>query len=146
MRRLAYSKTGFTLIELMIVLVIVSSLIALVGPLAVRNIDKASAREEVLQLKNWLRKTSYRSFATGKEHLFVFSGKKIELFQQNIFDNEEAKLVAEKDLEHLFFQPSTLKFSVKGFASHNSLSVAIQGKTSNISLKEWVNSELANEQ
>jgi prepilin-type N-terminal cleavage/methylation domain-containing protein len=67
---------GFTLIELMIVMAIVSLLLGLVGPLAINNLEKANAKQELLTIKNWLTKISYRAFHTGKEHILKLSVKK----------------------------------------------------------------------
>ena len=47
---------GFTLIELMVVMAIVALLLTMVGPLAISAVDKANAKQEMLTMKNWLKK------------------------------------------------------------------------------------------
>lgn len=104
---------GFTLIELMIVMAIVSLLMGLVGPLAINSFEKATAKQELLSVKNWLEKISYRSFSTGHKHVLTLSGKQAKLF---ILKNE-LEPISSKAFDALFFQPQEIEFSKNGFSN-----------------------------
>jgi prepilin-type N-terminal cleavage/methylation domain-containing protein len=137
MKNLSSKVTGFTLIELMIVMSIVAILMGLVGPLAINSLEKAQAKQEMLTVKNWLRKVSYRAFSTGQHHIVKFSGKNITLFIKNQEDN----LIENKNLESLFFQPQQLVYNIKGFVSPTLLEGTYRGKPLTVDLKKWVNHE-----
>ena len=133
-------QKGFTLIELMIVMSIVALLMAMVGPLAINSLEKARAKQEMLTLKNWLRKVSNRAFTTGKAHTIVLDGKSITLFANNIFQVVEATPVTEGyQFESLFFQPQQLHYSSKGFVSPEFIIATYRGKALTLNLTEWVN-------
>ncbi|WP_085298083.1 prepilin-type N-terminal cleavage/methylation domain-containing protein [Cognaticolwellia mytili] len=130
---------GFTLIELMIVMSIVALLMGMVGPLAINSLEKAQAKQEMLTVKNWLKKVSFRAFTTGKEHVVKFSGKNIILHLKG----EALSPIENKTFESLFFQPQQLSYSAKGFVSPKLLSGTFRGKPMVINLSQWVNDETA---
>jgi prepilin-type N-terminal cleavage/methylation domain-containing protein len=130
-------SSGFTLIELMIVMSIVALLMGMVGPLAINSLEKAQAKQEMLTVKNWLRKVSYRAFTTGTEHIVKLSGKNIILQIKG-----DAELPIEnKTFESLFFQPQELRYSQKGFVSPKQLIGTFRGKPMVVDLNQWVNNE-----
>jgi len=131
---------GFTLIELMIVMSIVALLTGLVGPLAINSLEKAQAKEEMLSMKNWLRKISYRAFATGQAYTVKLAGKNIALHSND--DMQTA--IVDKNFESLFFQPQELIYNEKGFVSPPSLVGSYRGNTLTVDLAQWVNGESAN--
>ncbi|MBL4909427.1 MAG: prepilin-type N-terminal cleavage/methylation domain-containing protein [Alteromonadaceae bacterium] len=137
-----YKHHAFTLIELMVVMAIVAILMTMVGPLAINTLDKAQAKQEMLTMKNWFRKISYRAFATGQTYQLKLTGKKAELFLINSDPQaKKAKLILSKSLESLFFQPQTLTYSAKGFVSPLSVTGTYRHKALTIDLNSWVNGE-----
>lgn len=128
---------GFTLIELMIVMSIVALLMGMVGPLAINSLEKAQAKQEMLTVKNWLRKVSFRAFTTGKEHVIKFSGKNIILHTKG----EALEPIENKTFESLFFQPQQLNYSAKGFVSPKQLIGTLRDKLIVVNLDQWVNHE-----
>jgi len=131
---------GFTLIELMIVMSIVALLTGLVGPLAINSLEKAQAKEEMLSMKNWLRKISYRAFATGQAYTVKLAGKNIALHSNN--DMQTA--IIDKNFESLFFQPQELIYNEKGFVTPEVLIGTYRGTTLSVNLSQWVNGESSN--
>jgi prepilin-type N-terminal cleavage/methylation domain-containing protein len=130
---------GFTLIELMVVMSIVALLMTMVGPLAINAVDKANAKQEMLTMKNWLRKVSYRAFYTGQEYTIKLAGKEVQLFHRY----DQITAVTKIEFETLFFQPQTLNYSNRGFVEPNRVTGTFQGKSMELDLNTWVNSEIA---
>lgn len=128
---------GFTLIELMVVMSIVTLLMGMVGPLAINSLEKAKAKEEMLSMKNWLRKISYRAFSTGQQYTVKVSGKNISLYA----DSNQQIAIVDKTFESLFFQPQKLTYNVKGFVSPEFLVGTYRETPLTIDLAEWVNGE-----
>lgn len=125
---------GYTLIELMIVLVIVSMIMGLVGPLTIQSMEKAEAKSELLAIKNWLKQVSYQAFTSGKELHFVVAGKKIILQEEN-----EKNALKTRELEYLFFQPQKFTFNSKGFVSPHIITGVYRDSTLELNLNEFVN-------
>jgi len=132
---------GFTLIELMIVMSIVALLMTMVGPMAINSVEKANAKQEMLTMKNWFRKISYRAFATGNSYQLKLTGKKAELFLINKNNEQPQKAISTKTLESLFFKPQLLTYSAKGFVTPSLVEGTYRNKTLKLDLSEWVNGE-----
>ena len=130
-------NTGFTLIELMIVLTIVGVLMTMVGPLAVQSVEKAQAKQEMLSLKNLLRKVSAKAFNTGNEYRVILSGKQVTLY---LADNEE-KPQELFEFEYLFFQPQKLYYSNKGFVEPTLVKGTYRDKPLDLDLNLWINGQ-----
>jgi len=141
-----YKYHGFTLIELMVVMAIVALLMSMVGPLAINTLEKAQAKQEMLTMKNWFRKISYRAFSTGQKYQLKLSGKKAELFLINADQQaEKTTLILSKNLESLFFQPQILTYSEKGFVTPMTVKGVYRNKALLVDLSQWVNGENLNE-
>jgi prepilin-type N-terminal cleavage/methylation domain-containing protein len=132
------NQQGFTLIELMIVMTIVALLTAMVGPLAMNSVDKAQAKQEMLSIKNWLRKVSYRAFTTGQAHTIQLSGNRVILYAGSL----ENSPIEDKTLTSLFFKPQRLNYTPKGFITPEVLEGTYRGKVLSINLNTWVNGEI----
>jgi len=139
-RSLFYS--GFTLIELMVVMAIVGLLMTMVGPLAINTVEKANAKQEMLTMKNWFRKISYRAYSTGSSYQLNLSGKKAELFIINDDEQQIQPAIITKTLDSLFFQPQILYYNAKGFVSPTLVEGTYRNKVLKLDLSEWVNGVL----
>jgi prepilin-type N-terminal cleavage/methylation domain-containing protein len=146
---------GFTLIELMIVMAIVSVLITMVGPLAINSLEKAEAKQELLTLKTWIRKISYRAYSVGQSFTLELSGKRATLYHDNtIFNNNikttkssaidksDREVIMTKTFGALFFQPQKLLYNEKGFVEPKQLVGTYRERQFQINLYEWVNGEI----
>ncbi|WP_177207999.1 pilus assembly FimT family protein [Pseudoalteromonas denitrificans] len=137
MSKYSNSNKGFTLIELMIVMSIVALLMGMVGPLAINSLERAQAKQEMLTVKNWLRKVSARAFSTGQAHVVKLSGKNVQLYVKD----DEQNLIENKTFESLFFQPQEINYSKKGFVAIDKIEGTYRGRPLILNLKKWVNGE-----
>ncbi len=144
MNILKIRNKGFTLIELMIVMSIVALLLSLVGPMAIQNLEKAEAKQEMLQMKNWLKKISYRASATGQQHLLKLSGSQAVLYmidesQSQNQNQSTSQLIISKTFNSLTFKAQQLTYSVKGFVTPELLQGQYRSKDLTININQWVN-------
>lgn len=65
---------GFSLIELMIVIVLMSLLAAIVAPLTFRQLDRAKAKTEYLVFRNTLKSLSAKAFTQGLSYEIKMAG------------------------------------------------------------------------
>ncbi|WP_281556600.1 type II secretion system protein [Thalassomonas sp. RHCl1] len=157
-----YADRGFTLIELMIVMAIVSLLMGLVGPLTVKAYEKIQVKEEQLTLINLLRANSYRSFAAGQAGVFSLNNNAItfrylnrsgtegrrvlsaespddtSFHSDNSFVDSEATIAA-LEFKYLSFLPQTLQVNTFGLLSPAQVTLKINGKEQVLDLSEKVN-------
>ncbi|MDB2380687.1 type II secretion system GspH family protein [Luminiphilus sp.] len=57
---------GFSLIELLVVLAIASTLVALVGPASYRSIERARTQTELVAIQRWYDRMGYNAFIRGE--------------------------------------------------------------------------------
>ena len=102
------------MIELLVVLLIVTTVMALVGSLTIDRLEKTQAKSETLDLQNAIRVIGYRAFVTSEQHVLEFEGKAVSVFVKGqLYD----KLL----YEHLFFQPQTIVLNTMGFPIQSQL-------------------------
>jgi prepilin-type N-terminal cleavage/methylation domain-containing protein len=82
--KLTTKHSGFTIIELLVVMAIVVVLMGLVGPMTLNSIDKAEGKTEKITLENWLSKVSVKAFTTGNIYLIDLSAKNITLSELTV--------------------------------------------------------------
>lgn len=122
-------KQGFTLIELLIVIVLLGLAIALVGPLTIKQVDNARARNEQQMLVRWLRQQSFDSFAKQHQQKFIFDGQAI---YQHIADQAEPQVVTV--FHYLFFIPQTIIINQNGYVQPDSLTLSINQREQQVNL------------
>ena len=127
-------NSGFTLIELMIVMSIVALLIAIVGPLAIKSLEKAQAKQELLTLKIWLKQISYRAYIGGQNLQLSLSGKRVQL---KTSDGEN--LIKQEEFDYLFFQPQQLSFNNRGFVTPLLITGTYRKQFLELDLNRWIN-------
>ncbi|GAA5142087.1 prepilin-type N-terminal cleavage/methylation domain-containing protein [Thalassotalea piscium] len=137
MTRYLHSAKGFTLIELMIVMSIVALIMGMVGPLAINSLEKAEAKQEMLTLKNWLKRISYRAYATGQQHQLALEGKRATL---TVGINNQSVITVET-FESIFFEPQIMTFNTLGIISPSTMAGEYKGEPMSLNLKSWVNGE-----
>lgn len=127
---------GFTLIELMIVLVIMALTLSLILPLSMRQIDQAkerSERELVVLLLEKARRESY--FNSVSQHL-TFTGKQV-------ICNWPSETI--HNLEFVAFSEATVQVQASGRSVHQQLSASIAGKRWILDIKDetssWSNAD-----
>jgi prepilin-type N-terminal cleavage/methylation domain-containing protein len=152
------AHSGFTLIELMIVMAIMALLMALVGPLTIQGYEKMKGKEEQLALKNWLRANSYRSFATGQAGEFTLDENQAVFgypllatnpalsarkeAEQGLTDNnaesDQQQIVSKRSFKYLNFQPQTLSVNTFGLVFPAEVSLQLRGEDLSLNLNERV--------
>jgi prepilin-type N-terminal cleavage/methylation domain-containing protein len=105
---------GFTMIELLIVLAIMSTLMGLVGPLAISSLERAESKTELLKFENLIKKISILAFSEGKIKCIALKGRKLYLGC-----NEE--LPIEIVYEHLSFANQSFNFNRTGLPTQTKI-------------------------
>lgn len=114
--------TGFTLVELLVVMTISMIAIGLVGGLSVDGYTKFQAKSEFMQLKDLILKVNMESFVKEKSIDITFSDKKVEI---NSAGNTPTIYV----FDYLSFPKTSVSFSKKGFPNNESVLVNIRGRS-----------------
>jgi prepilin-type N-terminal cleavage/methylation domain-containing protein len=124
-------RSGFTLIELIIVMSIMTIILSIVGPLSLKMIDKAQAQSEYIQLKNELRKISYLAFASASVHELTFENKQVTLTKG--LENKRIYY-----FEYLTFAPQSIVFNSHGYPYPEALSLSFLKKNEEVNLFKLV--------
>jgi prepilin-type N-terminal cleavage/methylation domain-containing protein len=125
------SNRGFTLIELIIVMSIMTIILSIVGPLSLNMIDKSQAQSEYIQLQNELKKVSYLAFATASRHELTFEKKTVTLTKGR---SNKQKF----DFEYLTFIPQSISFNSHGYPHPEELTVSFLKRNERINLFKLV--------
>ncbi|CAI8296717.1 MAG: Uncharacterised protein [Porticoccaceae bacterium UBA1117] len=115
-----HSDSGFTLLELMIVITIMMTLLSLVGSSALESIERAKAQTEIIELYSLVKKSSVHSFASGRSVALVFKGRQINI-------NIEGDVPSEKIFNHLSFDSQVVSFNRNGLPDKVSISLDNRG-------------------
>ncbi|WP_409424574.1 type II secretion system protein [Pseudoalteromonas sp. RW-H-Ap-1] len=130
-------QSGFTLIEVMVVMTIIALLTGLVGPLAINSLDKAQAKSEILTLKNRLRKISYRAYILQSSAEVTFKGKEITI-SYNGSDIQPITITNEV----LFFNEQVLYFNNYGFVQPLELNLTYRDINTTLDLASLINTSV----
>ena len=131
---MSYKGRGFTLIEIMVVMAVVSLLISFVGPLTLNAIDKSERKSETQQLKRLLKKAGYLSFIR-QNHLTV----KLTGSDVSIADSFSKEQWHQSSFEHLVFTEQTLQINENGFIAPSTVTLSYDGGSLTIELDAYVN-------
>lgn len=130
-------QSGFTLIELMVVMTIIALLTGLVGPLAINSLDKAQAKSEILTLKNRLRKISYRAYILQSSAEVTFKGKEITIS----YSGSDIQPITITN-EVLFFNEQVLYFNNYGFVQPLKLNLTYRDISTSLDLASLINTSV----
>jgi prepilin-type N-terminal cleavage/methylation domain-containing protein len=124
-------NSGFTLIELIVVMSIMSIVLSMVGPLTLRMLDRAQAQSELISFKNSVKKVSYIAFASGTEYSF-------ELKQHQLIVYRADDELQQTEFDHLNFEPQIITFNSRGYPSPEELSIKLLNKNEQVNLFKLV--------
>ena len=125
-------QAAFTLVELLVVFAVLGLLVALVGPLGVRQMDKARAQEQWLVLERTVEGLAFRAFAEGRE--VELDARGAELAWR--LGEEPARVVI---LDRLFFDPAqAVRINAHGIAEPGILEVRQAGRVRSLALNGWL--------
>lgn len=132
-------SSGFTLIELTIVMTILGLLLSLIGPMTIQSIEKAQAKSELLSVKNWLKNKSTSAYLEGQGIQVDVKGKSI------MYKRASSQKVEIRKLDYLFFQPQTFNINSKGYIDLDELKGLYRNKPLTLNLKRIINKDYGNE-
>ena len=121
---------GFTLIELIIVLSIVSLLLSVVAPISIKAVDKTEAKTELLNTTKWIKNIGFQAFIKQQSYSLELYGNTLNLYK--IPSNE---LVKTKELASLSFTQQRVDFNANGFVIPAQISGHFRGEPLTISLE-----------
>ncbi len=106
---------GFTLVELLIVLAIVGTIISLVAPLGMRQLERAKAQEEWLVLERTLSGLAFNAFTQDAPITLEASGRRLSWTQ---FGQTKPSMI---EFEQLSFDRQIIAFNANGLADQSEL-------------------------
>jgi prepilin-type N-terminal cleavage/methylation domain-containing protein len=121
---------GFTLIELIMVLSIVSLLLAVVAPISINAVDKTEAKTELLSTTKWIKNIGFQAFIEQQNYALKLSGNTLSLYSQ-----PSNQLVKSKTLESLKFTQQWVNFNSNGFVTPQKISGHFRGEPLSILLE-----------
>nr|WP_258536736.1 prepilin-type N-terminal cleavage/methylation domain-containing protein [Pseudoalteromonas shioyasakiensis] len=74
---------GFTLIEILIVIVIISTLLSFVAPVGIKQVERAQYKKDLLEIKRVLINVSNYSFSSGSVNDISFRNSEIKINSLN---------------------------------------------------------------
>jgi prepilin-type N-terminal cleavage/methylation domain-containing protein len=116
--------TGFTIVELMIVMTIMALMTALVGPLALNSIERADAKNERLKVEQAIVRGAQRAFTSGKQLELQLDGKNLKL----IAPGEQGELL-NLTFKYIFFQPQNIHFTHSGLSTTKIITASYRQRT-----------------
>jgi len=122
---------GFTLIELMVVLAILSTALTLIGPNLFKSYQKAKYQTDIINLRENLKAISRKAFLNNRKVKIEFMNNKIHY--QYLSSN---KPMLEKSFKNITFPQQSLLVSSAGFINQLQVIIITGEKTVNMSLLE----------
>jgi len=134
---------GFTLIELMIVMLISTLLLSLVGPFAINQLDKFRVAGEIRKLELNLKAIGNIAFLTHTSFKVTFNEQKVDVYK---YTNGEGKYLLKRSVyfDDLIFESQELVFNRRGFSATEQIVLKNSSKMIRIEkpLKDLINNEL----
>lgn len=125
-------SSGFTLVELLIVLTIIGLTASLVAPLGAKQFDKARAQEEWLTLRRTVDGLAFRAYSLGRETELHAKGTSLEWA---FADGKKGHL----DFKKVFFAPEqTISIDRNGYADRDRLELRMAGAPRELTLNNWL--------
>ncbi|MGM0906966.1 MAG: type II secretion system protein [Pseudomonadota bacterium] len=107
---------GFTLVELLVVMVIMGSVLALVGPLTVNQLDKVERTGQREELLRYVQQTQFNAITFRRSYHIELSGQWFRLYR-----GREEKAIIEKQFELLHFPQQQISVNANGFWQQSAL-------------------------
>ena len=127
MKRSKSGHSGFTLIELMVVMAIMSILFSLIGPLVQQQVDKVKASEEWYSFTQQSRQIAALAFFQGKTYSLKLKGNQLQLYVN-------AELVQQQQFEQLIFNEQQVQFNANGYPDKATITAQVRQATKTLSL------------
>jgi prepilin-type N-terminal cleavage/methylation domain-containing protein len=122
------TRNGFTLIELMVVIAIMTTVLSLVAPLMIEQVDKTKAAAEFHEARQYLTDSRKVAFLKGQPVNFWFEGKQL----RRVIGNDTVIL----EFQYLFFPRQHLQINANGFTEQNQVELITGNRQQHINLVE----------
>ncbi|WP_462164596.1 pilus assembly FimT family protein [Pseudoalteromonas xiamenensis] len=119
------NSTGFTLVELIVVLAIMSLTLSLTGGLILESINKQQRLVEIEKVKKILKSVSYESILNGRTSFITLQNNKLKISGIN---NREV------EFKELRFLPLEFSYNVYGVSTTRKLDVYINGNIKEVEI------------
>lgn len=113
-----FCHAGFTLVELLLVMIIVGAAAGLAAPVLFNTLDGIKARAEEQKLTETIQAVSLRSFIRQVAYVLEFKDNVVTV------RNEPFRL----EFEYIKFPPTALAFNGNGFSDSDTLRYIMRGK------------------
>lgn len=138
MASLAQKYRGFTLIELMVVMAIISISMMLVGPNIMKRYDRAKSQVELVQLRETIKKIGHFAFLNGRDiSLYFDKGMMKYHYNDNVIvELKKTKRGASqiKRFSYLNFPKQQIQVSASGQSDTAILNVVVGDQEKQLSL------------
>ncbi len=113
---------GFTLVELLVVIALMTMVLSLVGPLGQIQLDKSQANEEWLRFKNEIISNQKSAYLQGRSRVLELNGK--------IMTVKTAQVQPDRVVEfsQIFFEPQQISINANGFSSPLQVQAVVRGQ------------------
>lgn len=113
-----FKSGGFTLTELLIVVVLLGLAVSFVGAFSIAQVEKYKIKNETFELERLLKATSFKAFSSGIGYTLEFKGKAVHVnmvvpnsIESDAGEPEPSTVI----FSYLFFSPQTLHINSSGF-------------------------------
>jgi len=110
---------GFTLIELMIVLVISGMMLSIIGPLGFKQVASFQAHAELLKVENIVNSAKVYAFNRSSALNLSFDGKQLVVFENNVVVKQTYIF------EKIFFEKTSVQINKHGYSSSKLINVQL---------------------
>lgn len=126
----AFGAKGFTLIELMIVLVIMGMLAAFVAPIGYKELQKSRAKTEFLTFRNIIKLHTTKAFAQGVRYQMKMNGNALVV----------KSVLGERAYQYEYLQLPNLTFHINanGYPTVNQFDVSLPTASRAITLEDML--------
>lgn len=107
--------SGFTLVEILIVLGLMGLVLTLVGPMLQHQVERADASAEYIEARQYINNSGKVAFLQNQRVVLYFDGKTLN---RQIAGRDERI-----EYNHLFFPKQQLVFNPHGYTESESVSV-----------------------
>lgn len=107
---------GFTLIELLITIAIMGLAMGLVGPLAIEQLDKFRAQDELVQLEKTIKNQRRLAFINHNTILIILDNQRARI----VISDENEQIT---EFEFISFEPQQLTINRNGFMQPTEVAV-----------------------
>ena len=124
-----FNTSGFSLIELLIVVSIMMTVLGLVGGAVINGAARAEAQTEVISVYNLVKKAGVRAFTSGQGLAIVFEDDSAKLLSAS----GETKY--QLTFDYLYFKPQKVNLNENGLPDTFSVDVLVNGKAKSLDLE-----------